>query len=142
LFWLLHSKLHMKLFEHLQHGFNVNIVDYLFHEWVVSFSNAKGVCHLVFFIIWWMSCGWLRCVDNAKNCNPKFLKNHKKSTMILLIFLRKSYINCKVSMVKVWSKLLIFQESFCIFKALKIYLYIVFILFYLAFVWYIRLVNM
>jgi hypothetical protein len=41
----------MKLFEDLQHGFKTKIVGYLFHEWVVSFSNAKGVCHLVFFII-------------------------------------------------------------------------------------------
>jgi hypothetical protein len=38
----------MKLFEHLRHGFKARIVGHLFHEWVVSFSNAKGLCHLFF----------------------------------------------------------------------------------------------
>jgi hypothetical protein len=31
----------------------------LFYEWAISFSNAKGVCHLVFFIIRWRGCGFL-----------------------------------------------------------------------------------
>jgi hypothetical protein len=85
LFWMLHAVEGMKLFEHLWHGFKANIVGRLFHEWAISFSNAKGVYHLVFFIIWWMRCGLLRWVDNAKNCNANFLKNHKKSTIIWII---------------------------------------------------------
>ncbi len=48
---MLHAMESMKLFEHLKHGFKANIVGHLFHEWAVSFSNATGARHLVFFII-------------------------------------------------------------------------------------------
>jgi hypothetical protein len=41
----------MKLFESSQHEFKAEILSHLFYEWAISFSNAKGICHLVFFII-------------------------------------------------------------------------------------------
>jgi hypothetical protein len=48
---MLHALEGMKLFKHLRHEFKVEIVGHLFYEWAVSFNNAKGICHLVFFII-------------------------------------------------------------------------------------------
>jgi hypothetical protein len=47
---MLHAMEGMKLFKHLWHGFKVEIVGHLFHEWIVFVGNVfvKGVCHLVF----------------------------------------------------------------------------------------------
>jgi len=59
-------------------------------------------------------------VNGAKNHNFISLKNHKKITINLIVnfFSFSSSITYKISLFKIWCKLKMFQESFCMFKTI------------------------
>jgi hypothetical protein len=64
-------------------------------------------------------------VDNDWNCNLDFLENHKGSTIIWIVnfVCGVSSIIWKVLVIKIWYKLMMFQELFCMFKTFQICLW-------------------